>query len=77
MGEFAFACNSKPGSQDGAPFNKEIMQPLFELDDAPEKAVVRRLHFEAYTMAAAGLQRCSTQQDDDKPRRLPLVGRNA
>jgi hypothetical protein len=48
-----------PGRSDETPFVAEVVRPLFDNDNPPEKSSVRRLFFEAYTMAANDIARRS------------------
>ena len=51
-------------------FDDEIMTPLFGAANHVDKAKVRRLHFEAYSYAAADMTMTMSRTDDDPPRRM-------
>ena len=57
MAKFGFGANYVPGRADEAPFINDIIVPLFGDANSPQKPVIRRLFFEAYTMAASDIQR--------------------
>jgi hypothetical protein len=76
MAKFGFGANYVPGRADETPFINDIIVPLFGNANAPEKPIVRRLFFEAYTMAAADIQRRTSRPDEeDKPKRIPIAER--
>ena len=76
MGSFAFSANYVPGRADEGPFIDEVVRPLFQEDNPPRKAMVRRLFFEAYSLSAADMNRKALQpDDDDKPKKMPLAER--
>ena len=66
LGNFAFAVNYAPGTgADELPFINEVVIPLLGDANSPRKTALRRLYFEAYTAAAADVQRRITKTDDD------------
>ncbi len=69
--EFAFATTHAPGQGDDEKFRAEVVVPL--LGDASHLRVpaVRRLFFEAYTLAGADLKRRAEGTADDAPRKVP------
>ena len=70
---FAFATSAVPGASDphtAKAFDDEVMVPLFGSATHIDKAKVRRLHFEAYTFAAADMTMRMSRTDDDPPRRM-------
>ena len=74
LAEFGFASNYRPMGLDDAPFINEVIVPLLGDPGHKKKAIVRRLYFEAFSMAAADVNRRATIPDeDDKPKRLPMV----
>ena len=76
MAEFAFAANYKPGATDETSFIKDIVVPLYTSEDSIKKSALRRLYFEAYTMAAADVHRRAVRPDDEeKPKKMPIVER--
>ena len=78
MGAFAFRAKYVPGSQDDTSFVTKVVIPLLGAEDLPLEPTLRRLHFEAYTLAIAESQRLAAGHDDDsKPRKLPAAEREA
>lgn len=72
LGAFAFAANHMPGNPDETSFVVEVVIPILGVEASPLKAMLRRLHFEAYSMIAEDARRRSMRsEDDDKPRKLP------
>ena len=55
LGNFAFSCSYVPGSPDDASFISGVVVPILG-DDHTKAAALRRLFFEAYTIAAADLK---------------------
>jgi hypothetical protein len=78
MGEFGFATNYRPMAENDAPFINDVIVKLYGDADHPRKAIVRRLYFEAFSAAAADVNRRTTMPDeDDKPKKLPLAEKEA
>jgi hypothetical protein len=78
MAKFGFGANYVPGRADEAPFINDIIVPLFGDANSPQKPVIRRLFFEAYTMAASDIQRrTSKPYEEDKPKKIPVAERAA
>ena len=50
---------------------------MLEEPEGPQAALVRRIFFEAYTMAAADLKKRTEKTDEDPTRRLPVAERSA
>ena len=76
MGTFAFSAKYVPGAQDDTSFVTKVVIPLLGAEDLPLEPALRRLHFEAYTLAIAEGQRLAAGHDDDsKPRKLPAAER--
>ncbi|CAE8741817.1 unnamed protein product, partial [Polarella glacialis] len=70
---FAFSCNHTPGSADETSFNVMAVKVVGGTAGVPEANrvhVVRRLFFEAFTLAAADLRRKVDSTDADAPRKL-------
>ena len=60
MGAFAFSCAYSPGSSDDSAFITEVVVPILGDTNHRLKPQLKRLFFEAYTMAAIDVQkRCS------------------
>lgn len=76
LGAFAFSSSYTPGQTDDAPF-KEVLRAVLAEPEGPQAALVRRVFFEAYTMAAADLKKRIEKTDEDPPRRLPVAERSA
>jgi hypothetical protein len=78
MAKFGFGANYVPGRADETPFINDIIVPLFGDANAPQKPIIRRLFFEAYTMAASDIQRRTSKPDEeDKPKKIPVAERAA
>ena len=76
MGNFAFSAKYVPGAQDDTSFVTKVVIPLLGAEDLPQEPALRRLHFEAYTLAIAEGQRLAAGHEDDaKPRKLPAAER--
>jgi hypothetical protein len=74
MAAFAFSANHQPGNADETSFIDEVVVPILSSNPHPLKAMLRRLHFEAFAMVAEDARRRSSQtDDDDKPRKLPAA----
>ena len=76
FGEFAFASAFVPGSPDDGSFDLQITRKLFGDAEHPKRVAVRRLFFEAYSMAVADVRRRVEKSDSDAPRRMPQPERN-
>jgi hypothetical protein len=78
MGEFAFAANYSPGQQDDSNFVVEIVEALTGDRASSKKAALRRLFFESFSQVATEMAARTVRADDeDKPRRLPGIEREA
>ena len=78
LGKFAFSANYIPGKADDSAFVSDVVVPLFQNDNPPQKAALRRLFYEAFALNAAEMIRVTSQPDDeDKPRKLPAPERAA
>ena len=55
MGNFAFASSYIPGSGDDRKFVEQVLDPMYG-EDHPKSPILRRLYYEAYTLAAADLR---------------------
>ena len=76
MGAFAFSCAHAPGSSDDTSFINEVVVPILGDPAHVLKPQLRRLFFEAYTMAAIDVQRRASPSDEvDKPKKLPAPER--
>ena len=76
LGRFAFAANYVPGQADEGPL-MTLIGKVCAQDPPPEARVplVRRLFYEAYTMANADMRRRLEKRDDDPPRKLAQAER--
>ena len=77
MSSFAFASAYLPGSQDDTAFKREVIERLTGDPESAHGPQLRRVFFEAYTMAAADVRRRVERRDEDTPRALPQVEREA
>ena len=76
MGAFAFSCSFSPGSSDDRMFINEVVIPLLGDAGAILKPQLRRLFFEAYTLAALDVQRRVAPSDEPEcPKKLPAPER--
>ena len=76
LGSFAVCSAYTPGQADDSAF-QPVLQFLVGEPDGANAALVRRLFFEAYSMAAADLKKRIEKTDEDPPRRLPVAERSA
>ena len=75
MAKFAFSSAYTPASND-EDFVQGVMVPLLGSPDHRDAAAVRKLHFEAYALAVADVQRKASAGDDvAKSRQLPAPER--
>jgi len=72
--DLAYACSFTPGQPDESAFVAEVLQKVLEKDDARGPSV-RRLYYEAFTMANAALQSWATKSADEPPKKLPQAER--
>ena len=78
MANFTFATTYQPGHPDATAFDVDITIPLLARTDHPQRAALRRLHFESFAVYAAEAKRMATRGDeDDRPRKLPAPERKA
>ena len=76
LGDFAFATSWTPSAATDDLFVRDVLTPLVGAGDSPFKAQIRRLWFEAFTMATSDLKRkIERPEDEDKPRKLPVAER--
>ena len=72
FGSFGFACSYVPGQQDDATFKADVLVPLFGIGvNSPMAAPMRRLYFEAYTVAAMEMRARNSRSSTDPPRTMP------
>ena len=78
MGAFAFSSNYAPGQADDTKFIQDVVVKLTGEEDSVKKPALRRLHFESFSLVAADMAaRSSRIDEDEKPRKLPGVEREA
>ena len=79
LGDFAFSTTYVPGMADDTDFVNSVVIPLLQDASSPRKAGLRRLHFKAYSLVAADMQRRATRtgDDDEKPVKLAPPERKA
>ena len=76
FGSFAFSCSHSPGSGDEAAFLRDVVTPLAGVNPEPgQLAALRRLFFEAFTMACSDLKGRLERGDNESPKKLPRVER--
>ena len=71
----AFSTGYAPGNTDEDMFAKEILIPGLGDSAHADRAKLRRLFIESYTLAAADLRRRVDTGSDDGPRRVPAIER--
>ena len=64
-----------PSQADDTAFINDVVVPVLGRDDHPKKAILRRVYYEAYTLAAADMKRKVERTEDDAPRKLPAAER--
>ena len=74
LGGFAFSCAYQPGAGPEDAFITGVVQPLVG-NGASKIPGLRRLYFEAHTLAAADMRRRVEATGDDPPQKLPNVER--
>ena len=74
LADLAFASSFVPGGDEAA-FTTDIVTVGLGSATHADKAKLRRLFFEAYTLAAADLRRRMETNSDDLPRKIPGVER--
>jgi hypothetical protein len=73
FGAFAFSCSYTPGNVDDSSFVSDVIQPVLGVDHQRLRPQLKRLFFEAHTMAIMDVQRRATPSDDvEKPKKLPV-----
>eukprot|EP00973_Karenia_brevis_P048074 6671442-Karenia_brevis.AAC.1 len=77
LGAFAFSSSYTPGQPDDAKFIADVVVPVLGDANHPQKSVLRRAYYEAFTMEAADLRRKVDRSDDDPPRKMPAPERAA
>ena len=66
---------ARPGQPEGQEFETSIIVPGLGAADHADRSALRRLFFEAYTLAAADLKRRVEATSEDAPRRVPTAER--
>ena len=80
MGKFAFSCSVTPNAQaTGDAFLTEVAVPILGGDakEDPQLPALRRLYFEAWMVHTADLKYRIERRDDDPPRKMPSVEKEA
>ena len=76
MAKYAFCCNYAPGGRDEQPFLDMVVSVLGAPPTAAVLGLFRRLHFEAFTLAAADLRQRVDRVEDSQPRKLAAPERS-
>ncbi len=76
-GSLAFVCPYQPGQTDEGPLFDAIEALIGRRDTAGEKIPIRRLFFEAHTLALADLKTRFEKDDTSEPSQIPLPERIA
>ena len=71
LGSFGFACSYVPGQADDAIFKADIVVPVLTDAAHPMSAILRRLYFESYSMAASEMRGRLERTSSDPPRVIP------
>ena len=78
MSSFAFSTSSIPGqSADDVVFRRDVVVPILGTENHVRSSLLRRLHFEAYTLTASDLRTRVESRGDDGPRRMPREERQS
>lgn len=77
LAKLAFCSAYQPGGADDAPLIRVLRDALQADPNAGQKAVFRRLHFEASTMNLAEMKAKIDRSDESAPKRLPPAERSA
>ena len=79
MGTYAFASGYIPGVTDDSKLVEDVFEKIFDSpEDRPKmRPPVRRLFFEAFTLSAAEMKRRVERSDEDMPRKVPNIEREA
>ena len=75
LASFAYSCSYVPGQTDDRDFVEKVMTPVLgpNPNDHADAPRIRRLFFEAHTLAVADLRRrVSGGKDEDEPSRMPI-----
>lgn len=73
--DLAFSTPYVPGQSDDERFLRDVVERGLGSRDSGDLAAMRRLFFEAYSLAVADLKRKVEQSSDDLPRRVPAAER--
>ena len=73
----AFSAGSPGYPSTDAALDERVVIPILGSIDHVRAAQLRRLYFEAYTLAATEMRRRLDRGDDDTPRQLPTAEREA
>ena len=78
MSSFAFSTSSIPGqAADDIVFRRDVVEPVLGSETHVRASLLRRLHFEAYTLTASDLRARVESRGDDGPRKMPREERNS
>ena len=75
-GSFAFITPYRPGQSDEAPFTDALQTVLGRAPSNPELIVLRRLFFEACTLAVTDIKQQSERDATSEPVRMAIAERN-
>ena len=74
-GRFAFSSDYVPGSGDSSQFVSDVVIPVLGRADHVDKALLRRLFFDSYTLSVNELRRRLERTSDNAPLPVPDVER--
>ena len=71
FGKYAFSCAYQPGAADEAPLKNLLTEALGAEPSIATFAPLRRLYFEAHTLALSDVRSRVERKEDDAPRKMP------
>jgi hypothetical protein len=72
FGSYAFSVSTNPAQISDDDFDNKVSIPVLGTADHGEAALLRRLSFESYTLAATELRRKADTNEADGPKKLPV-----
>ena len=72
FGSYAFSISTNPGQVSDDDFDTKVSVPVLGSANHAEAALLRRLLFESYTLAATELRRKTDNSEIDGPKKLPV-----
>ncbi len=75
FGKYAFSCAYQPGAPDELPLKQLLTTVLGAEPNVGDFATLRRLYYEAHTLALSDMRTRVERKEDDAPRKLPVPER--